>query len=91
MFIFREDLGCRVHHVQYEFALRAGHLRIDKGSHVDMDACIALFTAIDPNVETFGTYYGPSQPDTIYVKHKGKWQATIRKRIGGETFIFPGG
>lgn len=59
-----------VRSINYDFVLRTG------GAHcegpVDMDGTIKVFTSIDPNVETIGTYID-GVPDTSYIKQNGKW------------------
>lgn len=71
---FRDDLGCFVKTVEYDFATRRGRLVMGDRSCTDMSACIALFKAIDPKVEIICTFAG-ERADTIYALRNREWEA----------------
>lgn len=65
-------LWCEVWSIKYSFLDKTGYLHIGQKGCCDMDACIALFESISPEVLEIYTYnYDGS--DTAYLKMDGKW------------------
>jgi hypothetical protein len=71
---WHKGLQCYVKAIEYRPADRLGVLEMDSDSCCDMAGCIALFEAIDPEVENIVTRAGES-PDTSYRRKAGRWQA----------------
>lgn len=74
----REDLRCEVKGVHCDFERHVGTLMMSPGHCADMDGCISLFQAIDPDILTIRTFAG-FVPDAVYVRSKGRW--TIEARV----------
>jgi hypothetical protein len=71
---YRQDLWCFVRGLAYDFQTRTGKLVMGDQSCTDMSACMALFKAIDPNVQCIGTFAG-DKPDTLYRLRNDEWEA----------------
>jgi hypothetical protein len=71
----RDELGCEVERLQYNFRSHAGVLSLPSGQCCDMDGCIKLFSGIDPEVVLIETFSGDKQ-DTTYSKFGPNWMAT---------------
>jgi hypothetical protein len=74
---------CAVRAVTYNFVEKTGHVIMDEIGCVDMGGCIAVFTAIDPEVKAIQTWNevdGEHFEDTAYVKHGEAWHPIRHSR-----------
>jgi hypothetical protein len=69
-----EELACQPVSVVYDFDTRNGKLVMAEGNSCDMAGCIALFSRIDPEVESIETIAG-NKTDTCYQRKGQKWRA----------------
>jgi hypothetical protein len=66
--------------LHYDFLAATGALIMADGDSCDMQACIALFAAIDPGVGVIVTFSGLDK-DAVYLRHgQGRQADTGRKR-----------
>jgi hypothetical protein len=49
------------------------------GNCCDMDGCVAVFTAIDPQVCAIATFSGINK-DTVYTRYGERWEAASARR-----------
>lgn len=70
-------LGCDVREIAHHFDGHTGILHMAPGNNCDMEACIEVFKAIDPEVKLIITIAG-GQMDTIYKRTAdGTWGALM--------------
>lgn len=74
MSVRRADLQTSVLAVHYDFLTRTGTLHMAPQCTTDMTGAIALFTAIDPDVQRIETIAG-DHLDTAYVYTAGGWES----------------
>jgi hypothetical protein len=66
--------------LEYSFKYKTGRLYLRRGRRPDMDGCIRLFTAIDPNVEMIRTLSG-FKWGPVYKRHGDCWEARPAGRV----------
>ena len=85
MSIQRDDIGCRVSRLRYNFDQHVGLLELPDNDCVDQTGCVDLFTGIDFDVEAIYTVNGDGR-DTTYTRGKdGVWRAELAKPINDPT------
>lgn len=72
--MWREDLQCEVTSLWVDFRAHFGRLMMGDGACCDMTGCIALFLAIDPDIELIVTRSG-DEADTAYHRSGDVWRA----------------
>jgi hypothetical protein len=77
---YRADLETEVDSLEYNFNTGVGRLYMPHRCCTDMDGCIRLFTAIDPNVKIIRTLSG-LEWDTVYERHGDSWKARASGRV----------
>ena len=71
-----DRLQCQVLSVTYDNRTRVGELTMVEGDNCDMQGCVDLFLALDPDVWAIRTYSG-SRLDTCYRRDRSNaWRAT---------------
>lgn len=65
-------LLCCVKNLAYNFHIRHGDIWLPADECCDMDACVSLFTGIDPRVRSIQTYVG-DEVDRAYVLRSTGW------------------
>lgn len=73
--VWRDDLQCVVLSLSYDFVRRVGTLHLAPENCTDMAGAIALFVAIDPDVQRIETFSHPATFDTGYQRTVAGWQA----------------
>jgi hypothetical protein len=73
------ELVCHVESLWYDFCTRRGSIDFPELNWCDMDGCVKLFEAIDPDVRVIRTNSG-YEPDTCYVR--GADLEECRKLLG---------
>jgi hypothetical protein len=68
-------LGCAPIELHYDFLTATGALVMADENHCDMDACVAIFTAIDSHVRAIATFSGIER-DVAFTREGGEeWRA----------------
>jgi hypothetical protein len=75
---FREDLMCDVERLDYDFEKCEGTLYVPPQNCTDMETCVELFMAIDPEVRRIRVFSGDAL-DSRYVRHHTTWISTQLK------------
>ena len=86
--VYNTQLMCSVISLGYDFPTHHGYVYFPEYCCCDMQGCIKLFTAIDPDVTMVITFSGP-KPDMIYCKENasgqprknGEWKAYIAEYV----------
>ncbi len=78
MAMFRNDLGCEVSNLEYDFDTKKGKLTMESGQCCDLSGCISIFEKIDQNVEIIETFSG-DKSDTIFKRVNGDWQSVLTR------------
>lgn len=73
--VYRNDLATNVSRLEYDFMSRTGKLYMPDLMCCDMTGCIALFAAIDCEVEKICAFSGV-RLDVVYLKRRQGWLAT---------------
>lgn len=71
----KRGLMCEVRSLAYDYVARVGQLVMEPGNCCDMDGCLLLFCAIDPEVREIRTF-AADLPDTVYYRSSGQWKAS---------------
>jgi hypothetical protein len=74
--VFRSDVGCCVEQLAYDFRSRRGRLQMPTLNSCRMYGCMALFLAIDKNVERIETFVGEKH-DRTYMLIDGEWKSFL--------------
>lgn len=73
--VWNDEAQCFVHFINYDYISGVGSIMMLTGNCCDMSGTIRLFERIDKNVNSIISYYPEGDPDTVYIKVAGKWQA----------------
>ena len=71
---FHYELQSSVRSMSYDFRERRGRLDLEALCCCSMTGAVAMFVAIDQEVQRIETFAG-GKPDTAYVRHRQGWQA----------------
>jgi hypothetical protein len=74
-------LGCEVHTLSYDFRTKVGSLDIQGGKSCEMQAAIALFELVDPEVRLIQIYAGERTDERFRLTPTGGWVAEVPRGV----------